>query len=158
MWEDGRTNVPAIHDNAFIFSHLLLLSHGKLPYSLDSRYLAHFFGNHQVPDDIFHILSIEPRLGLSRFMVGYELEHDMPKRVLHSLGMGPVHVITKEIKRNGAVHGATVDILILQLTRQLFCQCALPRRAPPVDSDDDLFHLRRKIQKRRLSRRDSLVI
>ena len=150
--KDHCTDIPAIHYDSLPAPHLLLFGHRKRSYGLYSRYFADLLGDNQVPDHILHVFAVKIHLRLPILVIGHKLQADDIQRLIHGCSIGPVDVISEEIQRDSPVHRTAVDIDVMQLPGQLFCQCTLSTGRPAINGDYYfflLFHFTTNVQKKK---------
>ena len=124
MQKHHRSDVTAIHHDALVLAHALLLSHQGSADKGESRYLTDSFAHLHRPDFLFYQLVIQVGVGLARLLIELERNANVRHALLQGCGIyltiGFKQLMTQRIERHGAVHSTRVYIDISQLASQIF--------------------------------------
>ena len=141
--EYGGADVAAVHHNAFVFAHGLLLSHQGVAHEWDGCNGADTARHAHVAYLTFHVRAVE--VGFGGAGGGVDAECDGDAANLRFEG-GSVHravvgndAVVEAIERHGAIHGAAVDVGVSDVFGKHFSHCAFARRRESVDCYGDYF-------------------
>ena len=139
--EDYGADVAAVHHYAAAAAHLLLLAHHGVADCADGADGAHVLADGQRAYLRLDALSVEK--GLVLLGVGIEAERyaDAVERGRECLFVdAPVgnQAVAQGVERDGAIHGAGVDVGYAELLGQVFGHGAFAARRVAVDGDDEV--------------------
>ena len=142
--EYGGADVTAIHHDALVFAHLLLLSHQRLSYERNGCHRTYVVGNLKRADFLLYQFAVEIAVWATGGSV--KLERDLDIR---HLGFQLLHlhlaILLKEVVAQGVegyrtVHGACIHIHITYLLGKILCHGTLSAGRVTVYCDCNLLH------------------
>ena len=124
MGKDGGADVAAVHYDAFLLSHKLLLARHSLAHKGQGRHRADAVAYLHAPDFLFHHFAAEARERLARLFVeaegnGHARHQAFQARSVEASICLKATILHGE-KRYGAVHRAGINIDIACFAGELF--------------------------------------
>ena len=134
-----RADVPAIHYNRFVLSHLTLEVHHRLADKFEGGNLAHLARNFKCTYLVFNVFAVQ--CGVSVFQKRhFDIADVSLQRLLIDGIVGGNHTVAHCVQGNRAVHRAGVDVCESKMFGNLLCQCAFAARRMTVNGNLDFFH------------------
>ena len=135
--EDHRTDVSAVHDDAFLQSHLLLLGNEESTYLFDGRDTAGSVADLKGTDLRLDVFAVEGDMLRAVNEDESDLDSWQGSDDICLLGQ----VMVQGIEGDGAVHSAGIDIGIAGVFGQRFGDRRFATAAISVDGNNNLFHI-----------------
>ena len=141
--EDGGAYVAAIHHDAFLSSHfLLLLDHG-FAYEVEGSHRTDMGGYFHGAYLAFYVHAVQVSVGTVGFRVGAESDVEVvyfvPKFFHVDLSVVQESVFDA-VQGDGTIHGSAVDVDIADLAGQVFGHGAFSAGGKSVNGDSYLSH------------------
>ena len=135
---DGA-DVAAIHDKSAMAAHGLLLTYGSVAHFLDRGYLAYFFGHKHLPDEVGDVFAVEVDIAGAGCRIPVEGQFQASEGFSNFFFIIAIDAVAQEVQGDGAVHGAAVDIVVVQDFCELASEGAFAAGGITVDSYNNLW-------------------
>src|SRR3546814_331135 len=109
--KNSGTDIAAIHNNVFVFTHPLLLGHHRLADGPDSANLTHVIRYVHLPDFIRYVLAIQRYTGISR--LDMEIDMDLIYRSSHFSSLAYRHRVADKVQGHRPVHRTAVNVQVM---------------------------------------------
>ena len=144
MRKDNGTNIASIHHDASFEAHLLLQGHQMFAHKRQGSDGAHTVGDSHLAYFLLDVFTVEKSLQTPILIVGKRDVHPIHQRLqaqgIDFLGLSIHQPFPKGKEGDGTIHGARIDIDIVERLGKALGHRALSATRMAIDGDCNFFH------------------